>query len=122
MAFTTTLDERYYGGWTSLSANAIDASKLLNSDYVLADGKVGYGASTDAYFLADEDIYSLGNLTTGYYSVDVDDTTWDWGNFDFGSVSTFSVLNSWSTTDLSELCFKEYSFIDKSLSKACCLI
>ena len=94
MAFTTTLDERYYGGWTSLSANAIDASNLLNSDYVLADGKVGYGASTDAYFLADEDVYSLGNLTTGYYSVDVDDTTWDWGNFDFGSVSTFSVLNS----------------------------
>ena len=72
----------------------LTASNLLNSDYVLADGKVGYGASTDAYFLADEDVYSLGNLTTGYYSVDVDDTTWDWGNFDFGSVSTFSVLNS----------------------------
>ena len=94
MAYSNTVDERYGGGWLSLSVDSYDASNLLNSTFVLAEGQIGYGNLTDAYFSADKDVYSLGNLASGYYSLDVDDVTWDGGNLESGSVSTFSLLSS----------------------------
>ena len=50
---------------------------------------------TDAYTLGDIDIYSLGILDAGYYSVDVDGYSWDYTEFGYGSVSNFQVLNSY---------------------------
>ena len=95
MAYSSTVDEKYGGGWTTLKADDLDASNLLNSTYVLAKGSTGYGFLTDQYYSADIDVYSLGDLATGYYSVDVDASTWDWGQFGYGSVSSFEVLNSY---------------------------
>ena len=95
MSYSSTVDEKYGGRGSSLSSDDLDASNLLNSTFVLAEGSIGYGNSTNAYYTADEDVYSLGILATGYYSLDVDDYTWDWGDWDSGSVSTFSLLNSY---------------------------
>lgn len=98
MAFISTVDERYAGGVVSYSAGALDASNLLNFDAVIAESsylnsKIAYGASVDDYLTADIDIYSLGVLDTGFYTIDVDDWTWDWGNYDSSSIASFEVLD-----------------------------
>ena len=95
MAYVKTLDERYNGGFLQYDAGTLDAPSILNEVAVLADGSTGYGFLTDAYTLGDIDIYSLGILDAGYYSVDVDGYSWDFTEFGFGSVSDFQVLNSY---------------------------
>ena len=67
MAWSSTFDERYVGGYLSYSADTYDASNLLNSTFTLANGETAYGNLTDAYTTADQDVYSLGILSTGYY-------------------------------------------------------
>ena len=51
MSYSSTVDEKYGGGWSSLSSDDLDASNLLNSTFVLADGSIGYGNSTNAIIL-----------------------------------------------------------------------
>jgi len=98
MAFISTVDERYAGGIVSYSAGALDASNLLSTDAVIAESSnlssTAYGTSIDDYSTADIDVYSLGILNTGFYTIDVDDWTWDWGNYDSGSIASFEVLDS----------------------------
>ena len=94
MAYTSTVDERYFGGYFSNSSGFYDAPNLVNETFVISDGGIAYGTNVDDYFSADIDIYSLGILSPGEYIVDVDDYTWDFTNFDFGSVSTVQVFNS----------------------------
>ena len=109
MASSSNIDERYGGGFLAFSAGTLDASNVLNEDAILAEGVVGYGYSTDAYLTADIDVYSLGLLSAGTYSLDVDSNTWDIFSLDFGSPSEFGiydqfgllVANSFSTfTDI----------------------
>ena len=95
MAYNFTYDERYYGTNVSSSAGDRDAPSYLNSAYVLAEGSVGYGNLTYQSYTSDTDVYSLGVLSAGYYSVDVDANTWDYSSFDYGGVSKFQVLNSY---------------------------
>ena len=94
MAYSSTVDERYGGGIYSTSSGYNDASNLLNEIFVISEGGVAYGTNVDAFFSADIDTYSLGILSPGEYIVDVDDYTWDYTNFEFGSVSTVQVFNS----------------------------
>ena len=96
MAWSNTVDERYAGGLLSYAADDFDASNLLNNTFVLAADDVGYGNLTDAYATGDIDTYSLGILSTGTYSIDVDHLTWDYTSVsnNFGSVSRFELLSS----------------------------
>lgn len=94
MAFLTTIDERYGGGFLGLGADDLDASNLLNSTFLLAEGIAGYGNLTDQYLTADQDVYSLGVLSTGRYTIDVDDFTWDFSSTNFGFVSRFELLDA----------------------------
>ena len=95
MAWISTIDERYAGTYTQYSAGVLDASHLLNDGAVIAESSRAYGTAVDDYLTADIDVYSLGILDAGSYTVDVDDYTWDWGNYDLSSIGSFQVLNSY---------------------------
>jgi Ca2+-binding RTX toxin-like protein len=92
--YIATIDERYGTGYLSLNADFYDASNLINSTFVLAPNDVGYGNLTDLYISADQDVYSLGVLSTGQYALDVNQFTWDFSSSSFGSVSRFELLNA----------------------------
>jgi hypothetical protein len=94
MAYTSTFDERYIGSYVSYSAGYYDAPSSLNSLYTIKQGGSAYGTLTYNNYIPDQDIYSLGIINAGYYKVDVNDMTWDWANYDYGSIASFSVLNS----------------------------
>ena len=106
MAYSTRIDERYYIGLTSYTAGSLDVNdSFYDSSSVfgqLVQGTFAYGELTynngALGLFKDVDIYDLGILSTGYYSIDVDDFTWDFSNFDSGSVSSFSLLNSFGQT------------------------
>ena len=111
MAYASTVDERYNGGFLQYAAGALDAPSTLNEIALLADGITGYGFLTDAYISGDIDIYSLGVLDPGYYSVDVDGYSWDFTEFGFGSVSNFQVLDSYGgIVDTSYSIFSDIEF------------
>ncbi|MDB4106246.1 Ig-like domain-containing protein [bacterium] len=110
MAYSRAVDERYNGGFLPYATGTFDAPSILNEAAVLADGSTGYGFLTDAYTLGDIDIYSLGILDAGYYSVDVDGYTWDDAEFGSGSVSKFQVLNSYG--GVVDTSYSTYSNID----------
>ena len=92
MAYIATYDERYAGGIYSSPPGYFDASHLRNEYFVIAENSPAYGTNSDDFITADIDTYSLGILSPGKYIVDVDDYTWDVLNFDYGSVSKFSVI------------------------------
>ncbi|MDA9350832.1 hypothetical protein N9Q81_01790 [Planktomarina temperata] len=59
-------------------------------------GFVTYGSLSQNYYgLADSATYSFGFLGAGYYRLDVDDVTFNFGFF--GNVSSFQVLNSYGS-------------------------
>jgi len=104
MSWSYTVDERYAGTLLSYYAGTYDAPNYLNEVYVLAPDDTGYGYGSGG----DIDIYSLGILTPGTYTLDVDSYTWDFSKFSFspnvfaiydslGNVVTSSILTS---TDL----------------------
>lgn len=101
MAYSTSIDERYIG-LTSYTAGSLDVrDSFFDSSSIFGQSVQGtytYGELSyyrDAFgLLKDVDIYDLGTLSIGTYSIDVDDFTWDFSNFDSGSVSSFSLLNS----------------------------
>jgi Ca2+-binding RTX toxin-like protein len=96
MAYSSTVDERYGGSLYQYAAGYNDAPSTLNSIFVLKHNGFAYGALTYNNVL-DQDVYSLGLLQSGYYKVDVNDLTWDYTNFDYGSVASFSVLDSYGS-------------------------
>ena len=111
MAYNFIVDERYNGGYLSYSADTYDASNLLNSTFKLVDGQTAYGNLTDVYTTADQDVYSLGTLSTGYYTLDVDSYTWDWSSYGYGSVSRFQLLNSYGgVVDTSYSVYSDITF------------
>ena len=96
MAYSSTVDERYGGGYYQYTAGYYDAPSTLNSIFFLKQDGFAYGTLTYNNLL-DQDVYSLGVLNLGHYKVDVNDLTWDSSNFDSGSVSNFSVLDSYGS-------------------------
>ena len=94
MPYIAPTDERYGTGYLPLNADFYDASNLINSAFVLAPNDVGYGNLTDLYFLANQDVYSLGVLSSGQYTFDVNQFTWDFSSSSFGSGSCFELLNA----------------------------
>ena len=110
MAYFSNVDERYAGGFLSQHVDAYDAPNTINSLYRLAENTYGYGNLTDAYISADVDVYSLGSLTTGHYKLDVDEYNWDYSNFGYGSISNFSILNSYG--GVVETSYNQFSDIE----------
>ena len=98
MAYISTVDERYGGTATSSSAGSRDAPNYINSDYVLAESSTynstAYGTLVYANYSSDTDIYSLGLLSEGTYTIDVDADNWDYYNSDIGSITSISLLDS----------------------------
>ena len=111
MAYISTVDERYLDGVLPNPADYYDASNLLNSLWVLADGDIGYGNLTDVYTTADIDTYSLGILSTGTYTIDVDYYIWDFNSLsdNWGSISRFELLSS--TGNILETSYSTYNDI-----------
>ena len=99
MAYSFILDEKYGGGLLAVSAGYYDVADSLydstKSIGQLVENQFAYGELTEAWaFLGkDKDFYDFGQLSTGVYSVDVDDFSWDGLVFD-GNVSSFSVYNN----------------------------
>lgn len=108
MPVQNTIDERYQGGATDLGGFANDAPGTLNKAYALANGQTGYGGLiTESFFGSDSDVYTLGKLRPGTYSVDVDRDTWDPASMGFltNVIDKFEVVDAYgtafaSTTDL----------------------
>ena len=97
MVWVSTVDERYAGGYLSTPVNTYDApSSIYSTNFRLAEGKWAYGNLAES-FLRDNDVYSLGSLSSGYYTLDVDEWTWDYDNFTYGNLSKFSLLNSYGS-------------------------
>lgn len=68
MAWISTVDERYAGGYLSFSVNTYDApNSVYSTTYKLAEGKWAYGNLAET-FLGDDDMYSLGLLLSGHYT------------------------------------------------------
>ena len=114
MAYTLTVDERYGGTFISRAAGYYDAPSILNSIYVLKPDDLAYGTLTYNNSILDQDVYSLGSLSTGYYKIDVNDQTWDFSNYDYGSVASFSVLDgSGNIVDTSYGAYSDINFSAK---------
>ena len=97
MAYALTIDERYGGGLVDLGAGHLDASNTVFTDFALAPDSPAYGYLTDSDLTGDIDVYSLGTLNAGTFSVDVDPYQWDDSEFGYGSVNKFQVLNSYGS-------------------------
>ena len=94
MAYFSKLDESsYYAGSFDLKDSTYDYSapygQLVEGQW--SSGELTYAQGT---YGPDVDIFDLGFLSTGTYRIQVDDYTWDYSNFDAGSVSSFSLLSS----------------------------
>jgi hypothetical protein len=115
LAYNTTYDESYnHSSWRNVSAGYYDAPSTTNSTYVLADSATAYGQSTDYYTSADIDIYSMGNLAPAVYKIDLDGYTWDWNNYSYGSVWSFSLLDSYGA--IVDTSYSQYSDINFSVN------
>ncbi|MDA8817387.1 cadherin domain-containing protein, partial [Planktomarina sp.] len=121
MAFSQNNDEKNFYGYT-FSSGQLDLRDTIydNLSYYgeLAPNAVAYGelTSVNGSLGTDVDLFSLGTLSTGSYRVDVDDYTWDWLDFDSGSVSQFSVLNAFGT--IQETSFSVYTDLEFTVSSS----
>ena len=70
MPYTSTQDERYIYG-IERSAGTFDAPGNINEQFFLAEGQKAYGALVYQNFSNDVDVYSLGVLSPGTYSITV---------------------------------------------------
>ena len=95
MAYYQTYDEATYGGVYANNAGDIDAPNAINENFVLSEGSVGYGATISSYgYFGDTDVYSLGTLSPGNYSLDVSGYNWDYYNSVFtGNITEFGVMD-----------------------------
>lgn len=93
MSYSFTQSERIN---FSTTAGSYDApNSYPDNTYVLAEGisNTGYGALV-TNSLSDADVYNLGVLGAGNYTVSVDGHTWDYTNWMLGGFSSFSVYNN----------------------------
>lgn len=122
MAFFSTLDERYGGGYLAVSAGVYDVADSLydstKSLGQLVENQYAYGELTAAnsILLKDKDYYDFGILSAGVYSVEVDDDTWDYFNSDLFAVSSFTVYDSYGFSVATEI--GTYSDIEFTVESA----
>ena len=116
MAYSSTFDERYFGTFISRNAGYYDAPSVLNAIYVLKQDSLAYGTLTYNNNIQDQDVYSLGILSTGYYKVDVNDQTWDFSNYDYASVASFLVIGS--AGNIINTSYSSYSDISFTVNSA----
>lgn len=93
MAFSYTVDERYSNSDISHPAGEHDASATTGTSMVLAADSFGYGALVHDG-AADVDVYALGELAQGRYTIRVLNDTWDPASVEDASVMSISVLDS----------------------------
>lgn len=114
MPYYTTSSEKKY---ILTPAGLYDAPGYLNNNFFLAEGllNAGYGAliRSDG-FTADYDIYHLGTLQAGNYTLDVDGENWDFSNGIYGfdtNIAQFGIADSdgywidYTTNTIAELSF-----------------
>ena len=110
--FTTNSEKKLF----TTPAGLFDAPSSLNLTYYIAEGELnaGYGALVRSDLFADQDIYHLGTLSPGNYTLDVDGNDWDFNNSVFGFdtyIAQFGIANSsgywidYTTSSVSELSF-----------------
>lgn len=99
MAYINTVDEKRGGGYQTLSAGALDAPAGLNQNFVVAEGylNAGYGALISTYSTRDKDTYSLGQLSRGEYSINVNGFNWDYLNSIYSGYYSFTVYDAFGT-------------------------
>ncbi|NRP46013.1 hypothetical protein XMD543_000019 [Marinobacterium sp. xm-d-543] len=76
------------------SAGDKDAPSTTNSLYTVGLNDRAYGFLDSSKLLGDDDVYSLGRLQAGTYTLDVDKDNWDPSNWTYSSPRQFSLLNS----------------------------
>ncbi|MDG1448457.1 MAG: calcium-binding protein [Ascidiaceihabitans sp.] len=118
--FTTNSEKKFF----NTPAGLYDASSSLNTTYYIAEGllNAGYGALIrPSLYTADRDVYHLGILAAGNYTLDVDGNNWDWSNSYYGydtNIAQFGVSDSagnwidYTTSAVSELTFTLSSATD----------
>lgn len=101
MSYSISIDESTFNG-LNYAAGVLDVRDSFYDTTSafgrLREGYWAYGELTVAngpsYLLRDHDFYDLGFLSSGVYQISVENFTWDFGNFDPGSVSSFSLISS----------------------------
>ena len=99
MAYNKTYDEKNPDELTNTTAGTNDAPnsviewqwQILPS-YVIAQKNSSNDVAYGFTHTNDVDVYSLGELSTGFYKADVDSFNWDYSNMTFGSISQFKIL------------------------------
>ena len=120
MAYLTTASEKKL---FTTPAGLFDAPSSLNYTYYIAEGELnaGYGALIRSEIFADQDVYHLGTLNPGNYTLDVDGNNWDFFNSVYGVdgyIAQFGIVNSsgywidYTTSSISELSFTLNSATD----------
>ena len=96
MAYSFTYDEKYYGFFSSNASAYPDAPFSLNNTFVIAANSAAQGLSKPINFLADTDVYSMGTLSAGTYSISASNAYWffgtDYSNFVSPTVSVYNSL------------------------------
>ena len=112
MAYAITSDERSYGTGIASSAGARDAPYSLAATYWLAAGfaNAGYGATIPPNYVLDNDVYSLGSLEPGQYTVKVSGSNWDYSNSIYGNATPSLQVTTSTGTVLGSSIFGSYTF------------
>ena len=79
MAYTLTYDEKYYGFFSSTASAYPDAPNSLATSFVIAPNSNASGLLTAKNNVADTDVYAMGTLAKGTYSVDASNAYWFFG-------------------------------------------
>ena len=96
MAYSNTVDERY-SGFTEYNAYALDVGgtkyAISPGPGSLTEGTWAYGATnpSSGYSFSDTDVYLLGTLAAGTYTVTVSDFLWSPSQVDTSNIFSFSV-------------------------------
>ena len=91
------IDERYFDGTGPFNAGVQDAPFSFQTQYTLTNNTVGYGALISTNDEVEYDLYNLGTLTPGLYSLDIDGFNWDETNSIGGSshdISQFGFMDA----------------------------
>jgi Ca2+-binding RTX toxin-like protein len=97
MAYSSTYDEKATGFYSYYASNYTDAPGNLFSSFYVAAGLVNKasGLLTAGWYTADTDVYSLGTLSAGTYSVNASNSYWFYGSGYSNYVSpTVTIYNS----------------------------
>jgi hypothetical protein len=95
MAYSFTTDEKYFGFFSSKASAYPDAPASLNYSFVIAANSAAQGLLKPVNFFADTDVYAMGTLSAGTYSVSASNAFWFFGTGYSNFVSpVVSVYNS----------------------------